>query len=126
MAKLELYKSKVEKVSHSRRNDKIASQIRECFSKELIRGNLHNIPSSVITITHVDVSPDLRNAMIFIMPLGGEKLEETINFLEKNKHYFKNIIATKMKMRFIPDITFRADDAIEYSQKIEKLINEDR
>lgn len=126
MSKINLFqidKSDRETKTHSRRNDRIASQMRECLSKSLIRGDLYDMPCQALTITHIDLSSDLRNAKIFIIPLGGIRSEETIAYLEKNKHYFKNIIATKMKMRFIPEITFKIDDSFEYANKIEKLLS---
>lgn len=121
MKKIELFKTSKNQTS-SRRNDRVASQIRECISTALIRGDLYDMPCDTVTITHVDLSPDLRNAKIFIIPVGGTNTEKVISYFEKNKHYFKNIIATKMKMRFIPEIIFRTDDSFEYSNRIEKLL----
>jgi len=113
-----------------RRNDKIASQIRECFSIAITKGDFPILPNhenesklpNSVTITYVDLSPDLRNATIFFMPLGGLFKEETLLFFELQTHYFKNIIAKKMKMRFIPNILFRVDKSFEYSKKIDSLL----
>lgn len=120
--KLNLFKLPNDNKTYSRRNDKIAAHMKECLSMSLLKGDLYDLPCHTITITHIDLSPDLRNARIFVMPFGGEKTRETINYLEEHKHYFKNIIATKMKLRFIPEITFKNDDSFEYSSRIEKLL----
>ena len=131
MSKLDLFTPESGKTG-SRRNDKIASQIRECFSTALSRsdfppvkyedGSIVTSAPSPITITYVDVFPDLRNVKVYVMPLGGIKKEETLKFLTSQVHYFKNIIATKMKMRFIPDIIFKIDESLEYSTRIEEIL----
>ena len=116
-----------------RRNDKIASEMRECFAVAITKGDFpilpnHEIESKLvvpITITYVDLSPDLRNATVFFMPLGGTHKEETLKFFELQTHYFKNLIAKKMKMRFIPNILFKIDKTLEYSYKIESLLEND-
>lgn len=116
----------------SRRNDKIATQIRECFSMAISRGDfpvvkdkdgnfISSIPSP-ITITYVDVSPDLRNVKVYFMPLCGNNKNETLEFLTLQTHFFKNTIAKKMRMRFIPEVMFKIDDSIEYSDHIEKIL----
>ncbi|MDR1488753.1 MAG: 30S ribosome-binding factor RbfA [Holosporales bacterium] len=126
MKKLDLYKTDEKKFNTgggSRRNERVASEIRECFSAALIREELLDIPCSILTITHVDVSPDLRNAKVFVMPLGGEKMDETLKYLNEHTHYFKNIIATKMKIRFIPEIIFKKDETLEYARKIDSILD---
>jgi ribosome-binding factor A len=115
-----------------RRNDKIASQIRECFSLALSKGdfpillnheNESKLPT-LVTITYIDLSPDLRNAVIFFTPLCGMKKEETKRFFELQVHYFKNAIAKRMNLRFVPNLSFKLDESFDYSAKIEKLLKE--
>ena len=130
MSKLNLFTPQRRKTT-GRRNDKVASQIKECFSLALVRGDFPSLPNhekdsklpTPITITYVDLSPDLRNATVYYMPLGGLLKEESARFFELQTHYFKNVIATKMKVRVIPNLLFRVDESIDYSQKIESLLN---
>lgn len=129
MSKLNLFKPESRKTL-SRRNDKIAAQLKECFSFALSRGDFPILPNhedesklpTPVTLTYVDVSPDLRNATVFFIPLGGVKKEETKRFFELQTHYFKDLIAKKMKLRFIPNLTFKLDDSLDYSEKIENLL----
>lgn len=128
MSSLDLFISRKGTYS-SKKNDKIAAKIKECFSIALaradfpifVKGEEVKMPCP-ITVTYVDLSPDLRNAKVFVMPLGGKCQNETIRFLEKQTHFFKETIASKMKMKFIPNITFFIDDSFGYSEKIENLL----
>ncbi|MDR2667343.1 MAG: ribosome-binding factor A [Holosporales bacterium] len=129
MSHLNLFVNKKEKTV-SLRNDKIAAQIRECFSFALIRGDFPLLPNHEeesklpcpITLTHVNLSKDLRNATIFFMPLGGTKKIESLRFFELQTHHFKELMAKKMKLKFIPNIIFKFDNSFDYSDRISKLL----
>lgn len=116
------------------RAHKVAMQLKECFSLALSRGDFPILPNhenesrlpAPVTITYVDISQDLRNATVYFVPLGGLKKEETSKFFELQTHYFKNLIAKKMKMRFIPNLNFKLDTSFEYSERIEALLNNDK
>ncbi len=131
MSDLNLFMPDRKKKIHSRKNDKIAADMRECFALELSRGDFPILPNHeqesrmpcLITITYVDLSPDLRNATVFYMTLGGERVLEAQKFFELQTHYFKHMIAKKMKLRYIPQILFKLDKTAEYSEKIESLLN---
>ena len=133
MSKIDLFRSEQRKTV-ARRNDKVAAQLKECFSLALSRGDFpiltnHERESQLpnpVTITYVDLSPDLRNATIYFVPLGGIKKEETAKFFELQGHYFKQLIAKKMKMRFIPNLIFKLDNSFEYSERIEALLRNDQ
>jgi ribosome-binding factor A len=107
---------------NGKRADRVALQIRECVSEAILRDELPSIPCKLLTVTHVDVSPCLRNSKIFVVSLNGENQEETIRFLEEHKYYFKSIIAKKIKLKYVPEIVFKIDDSLEYSEKIHKLL----
>lgn len=123
MNRLNLFKSEKNKKTYSKRNDKIAVQMKETLSTAFLRGDLYDLPCSSLTVSHVELSADLRNAKIYVMPLGEENKEKIIPFLEQKKHFFKNLMATKMKLKYIPEIIFKLDNSFDYSQKIESLLN---
>jgi ribosome-binding factor A len=112
----------------SRRNDKVAAQIKECVSMALSRADFpcfvrkeRVLMPCPITITFVDLSPDLRNATIFVMPLGGEKQQETIDFLEKQTCFFRGVVAKRLTLKFVPDLVFKLDKSFGYSEKMGQL-----
>ncbi len=131
VSKLNLFRADMRR-STSRRNDKIAMQLKECFAHALSQGDFPVLPKhesesrlqTPVTITYVDLSPDLRNATVYFVPLGGLKKSETVRFFELQSHYFKNLIAKKMKLRFIPNLIFKLDNSFEYSERIDAILNE--
>ncbi|MDR0942549.1 MAG: 30S ribosome-binding factor RbfA [Holosporales bacterium] len=132
MSGLNLFKIEKKKTI-GRRNDRIASQIREVFSTALARGDFPSLPNhekesmppDFITITYVDLSPDLKNAKVFVSSLKEEKKDETLKFFSLQSHFFKDLIAKKMRLKFIPNLSFKLDGSIEYSERIEELLQND-
>ncbi|MDR1233647.1 MAG: 30S ribosome-binding factor RbfA [Holosporales bacterium] len=117
-----------------RRNGRVASRMRECISLALIREKFHipfkkhgtitsMTPPCQITVTHVNLSPDLRHATIYFTVLDSAKKEEALNFFSTHEHYFKNVLATQMRLRFIPALLFKIDDSFDISRKIDELLN---
>ena len=117
--------------SRPSRAHKVAMQMKECFSLALSRGDFPILPNheeesrlpTPVTITYIDLSPDLRSATVYFIPLGGLKKDETTKFFELQRHYFKDLIAKKMKMRFIPELNFKFDTSFEYSERIDSLLH---
>ena len=128
MSKLNLFFQ--EKAQTSARNDRIAARIKECLSMTLARGDFPVLPGhkdesklkAFVTITHVNLSPDLRNATIFFSTLNEEDRQEALNFFNLQEHFFKSILAKKLKLRFIPDLVFKLDETLNYYDKIDKIL----
>lgn len=131
MADLNLFLPQKRK-TRSSRNDKIAVQLRECIASALVQNDFPALPGHeeesklnvFVTITHVNVAPDLRNATILFVTLNDERQDETLKFFELQMHFFKNLIAKKLKLRFIPELTFKIDKSVTYSENIEKLLKQ--
>ena len=133
MSGINLFKMNTKKTV-SRRNDKVAARLRECFSVALARGDFPVLPNHEdesrlpmpVTITYIDLSSDLRNATIYFVPLGGLNKEATARFFELQAHYFKDLIAKKMKLRYIPNLAFKLDESFEYLERIDALLNNEK
>lgn len=85
---------------------------------------LHKIQDpnfSLITITNVKVSPDLRHAKIYLSVFRKEKREEVLEKVEEIKGMIRGELAGRIKMRYIPDLHFFIDDTIDYVEKMEGL-----
>ena len=90
----------------------------------LTRGDIHDpvIQAHLITVPEVRMSPDLRLATIYVMPLGGRGVEEVIEALDRNKRYVRGEIARRVNLKFAPEIRFRADERFDEAERIEKLL----
>jgi ribosome-binding factor A len=77
----------------------------------------------VITIPEVRMSPDLRLATVYVMPLGGRDGEAVVAALERNKRYLRTEIAHRVNLKFAPDIRFRFDERFDEAQRIERLLH---
>jgi len=90
----------------------------------LIRGDVHDpvLEGHLITVPEVRMTPDLRLATIYVMPLGGRDADEVLAALERNKRYLRGEIAHRVNLKFAPDIRFQIDDRFEEAERIEKLL----
>ena len=68
------------------------------------------------------MSPDLKLATIFVMPLGGRDTEIVIAALDRNKKLLRGEVARRVNLKFAPDIRFRVDDRFDEAERIEKLL----
>ena len=79
-----------------------------------------------ITVTEVRMSPDLKNARAYVIPLGGKDSEKTVNILTEFSHLIRKALSKKIEMKFLPKVSFVSDKSFDYAEKIEKLIQENK
>ena len=98
--------------------------IRHAIAEILSRGEVHDpvIQGHVITVPEVRMSPDLRLATIYVMPLGGQDEKTVLDALERNKRYLRGEIAHRVNMKFAPDIRFRIDERFDEAERIDRLL----
>jgi ribosome-binding factor A len=98
--------------------------IRHAIAEILSRGEVHDpvIQGHVITVPEVRMSPDLKLATIYVMPLGGRDEKAVVEALERNKRYLRGEIAHRVNLKFAPDIRFRIDERFGEAERIEKLL----
>ena len=117
---------------HHRASDKAPSQrqlragelIRHALAEILTRGEVHDpvIENHVITVPEVRVTPDLRLATVYVMPLGGRDESEVLSALERNKRFLRGELAHRINMKFAPEIRFRIDERFDEADRIDKLL----
>lgn len=106
------------------RLDKVASLIKEEISLIFLY-KIQDPSLGLITITGVKVSPDLRNAKVYISIYQKEKREELLQKVNDIKGLIKSQLAQRIKnLRFIPDLTFYIDDTLDYVEKMDGLFKE--
>ena len=110
---------------YSQRQIRFGEVIREIVSESLIKDFMLNEENdlSIVTVSFVKMSKDLRIASIYIMPLGGKNKNQILDLLNENKFFFQKAISSaKLKSKFTPKINFLIDDSFEEAERIEKLL----
>ena len=79
-----------------------------------------------ITVTEVRMSPDLKNAKAYVIPLGGKDTENAVNTLTKFSHLIRKALSKKVDMKFLPRVSFVSDKSFDYAEKIERLIKKNK
>lgn len=108
---------------------RVGERIRHILAEVLQRGDLHDpvlSQASLITITSVEVGPDLKHATAYVMPLGGKNADEIVHALNRAQGYFRSQIAPELEMRYSPKVSFRIDHSFEQADAIEKVLRQDR
>ncbi|MGA9319585.1 MAG: 30S ribosome-binding factor RbfA [Xanthobacteraceae bacterium] len=108
----------------SQRQLRVGELIRHELAAMLSRGDVHDpvIEGHLITVPEVRMSPDLRLATIYIMPLGGRDGTGVLAALDRNKRYVRGEIARRVNLKFAPEIRFRIDERFDEAERIEKLL----
>jgi ribosome-binding factor A len=108
----------------SQRQLRVGELIRHALAEMLSRGEIYDpvLSSHVVTIPEVRLSPDLRLATIYVMPLGGKDVKAVLAALERHKKYIRGEIAHDVNLKFAPDIRFMADETFEEADRIAELL----
>jgi ribosome-binding factor A len=80
------------------------------------------LEAHLITVPEVRMSPDLKLATIYVMPLGGRDVQAVIEALDRNKRFVRGEIARHVNLKFAPEIRFRVDERFDEAERIEKLL----
>ena len=108
----------------SQRLLRVGEMIKQALGNIFMRGEakLQNIETSNITVTEVRMSPDLKTAKAFVLPLGGKNANEIIDILKEFSFIVRKTLSKKISMKFLPKLLFVKDESFEYAEKIENLI----
>ena len=79
-----------------------------------------------ITVTEVRMSPDLKNARAYVIPLGGKDTEKTVSILTQFSYLVRKALSKKIDMKFLPRVSFVSDKSFDYAERIEKLIQKNK
>ena len=110
--------------TRSQRQLRVGEELRHLISNALLRETFYDqiIENNTITVTEVNVSPDLKNARVYIMPLGGENKLEVLDSLNKSNGRIKKLISSNINLRQIPKLQFKIDETFEYAKDIENIL----
>ncbi|MCK1266487.1 ribosome-binding factor A [Bradyrhizobium sp. GM2.2] len=108
----------------SQRQLRVGEQVRHAIAEILAQGSVHDadLEGHIITVPEVRMSPDLKLATVYVMPLGGRDTEIVLAALERNKKFLRGEVARRVNLKFAPDLRFRVDERFDEAERIEKLL----
>jgi ribosome-binding factor A len=111
-------------VGPSQRALRVGELVRHALAEMLTRGDVHDpvIESHTITVPEVRMSPDLKLATVYVMPLGGKDGADVVAALDRNKRFLRGEIAHRVNLKFAPDLRFRIDDRFDEARRIDTLL----
>ncbi len=112
----------------SQRQLRVGEMIKQSLGQIFIRGEakVPTLETNNITVTEVRMSPDLKSARAYVIPLGGKDSDKTVELLTDFSHLVRKVLARKIQMKFLPKISFISYKSFDYAEKMEKLIKESR
>lgn len=108
----------------SQRQLRVGELVRHAVSDLLAQGHVHDpaLEGHIITVPEVRMSPDLKLATVYVMPLGGRGIDDVIAALDRNKKFLRGEVAHRVNLKFAPDLRFRVDERFDEAERIEKLL----
>ena len=112
----------------SQRQLRVGELIKQSLGQIFLRdeAKVSTIETKNITVTEVRMSPDLKNARAYVIPLGGKDAENAVNVLTEFSHRIRKALSKKIDMKFLPKVSFVSDKSFDYAEKIEKLIQKNK
>jgi ribosome-binding factor A len=108
----------------TQRQLRVGELMRHKLAEMLSRGDIHDdvLASHVITVSEVRLSPDLKLATVYVIPLGGEDLNPVLEALNRHRKFIRGEVARTVNLKFAPDIRFQSDDTFEEASRIDGLL----
>jgi ribosome-binding factor A len=107
---------------------RVGELVRHALAALFARGDIEDevLEGKVITVPEVRMSPDLRLATVYVMPLGGEQAIAVVEALNRHRKFIRGRIAPELELKFAPDLRFMVDDTFEEFGRIDALLRSER
>ena len=112
----------------SQRQLRVGELVKQSLGEIFIKNEtkISELNSKYITVTEVRMTPDLKTARVYVIPLGGFEMKEIVVTLTDNAHLVRKALSKKLNLKFLPKLVFIEDRSFEYAEKIENLIAENK
>ncbi|WP_082145081.1 30S ribosome-binding factor RbfA [Microvirga massiliensis] len=112
----------------SQRQQRVGELVRHALAEVLARGDLQDevLSSYSVTIPEVRMSPDLRLATAYVMPLGGQDEGTVLNALVRNRKILRQEVARRVNLKFAPDLRFLRDASFDEAARIDALLRSEK
>lgn len=107
----------------SQRQLRVGELIRRTLSDVLMRGDVHDpdLNRLSVTVGEVRTSPDLKVAMAYVLPLGGQGQEDILDLLRRNKGELRRVVGKKLGLKYAPELRFRIDETFDQLDETRRL-----
>ncbi|OUX53640.1 MAG: ribosome-binding factor A [Pelagibacteraceae bacterium TMED287] len=114
--------------AYSQRQLRVGELVKQNLGEIFIRNEakIPSINTKVITVTEVRMTPDLKTARAYVIPLGGLEMDKTVSILTEFSHLVRKALSKKLDVKFLPRLSFVQDNSFEYAEKIERLIKRNK
>ena len=121
-------KNQISQGAYSQRQLRVGELVKQNLGELFIRNEakIPSINSKLITVTEVRMTPDLKTARVYVIPLGGIDTKETVKILTEFSHLVRKALSKRLDIKFLPKLTFIEDNSFEYAEKIEKIIRKNK
>lgn len=111
----------------SQRQLRVGELVRHAMAEILARGEVNDpdLDGVVVSIPEVRMSPDLKHATCYVMPLGGQDPARTVEALGRNRRFLRGAVAKRVNLKFATDLHFRVDELFERGARIDALLRSD-
>ena len=112
----------------SQRQLRVSENLRHELSQIFTRVDIRDddLKGVIITVSEIRTSPDMRNATVFVMPLGGERADEIVTALERNKKFLRGELSRKVHLKYMPELNFKLDESFDNSGRITEVLNSEK
>ncbi|MBL4741157.1 MAG: 30S ribosome-binding factor RbfA [Sneathiella sp.] len=112
----------------NKRQLRVGEQLRHILSSILAEDNIHDpdVTGTSITVTEVQPSTDMRNATVYVIPLGNDDVSTLIVGLNRSAGFIQSELGKQLTMKFTPRLTFKKDTSFEYGDHIDALIRKNQ
>ena len=114
--------------SFSQRQLRVGELIKQSLGQIFLReeAKLPTLETRNITVTEVRMSPDLKSARAYVIPLRGKDTDDAVTILTEFSHRIRKALSKKIDMKFLPKVSFVSDKSFDYAEKIERLIQKNK
>ena len=114
--------------TYSQRQLRVGEMVKQNLGELFIRNEakIPSVSTKLITVTEVRMTPDLKTARIYVIPLGGIEMKETVRILTEYSHLVRRSLSKRLDIKFLPKLIFVEDNSFEYAEKIEKIIKKNK
>ena len=108
----------------SQRQLRVGELVKQNLGELFLRNEakIPTINSRLITVTEIRMTPDLKTARVYVIPLGGIDTKEIVKILTEYSHLVRRALSKRLDVKFLPKLTFVEDNSFDYAEKIERLI----